>query len=211
MTEVVYLFHYIFGKVGEMSNKEDLRVKRTKRALYDAFMCLLSEKSFEEITVNELCASAGIRRATFYKHYSDKFSFLTSYTRSLRDRFDTTVWKLGDPAPDREYYVAYAKRIVGFVCENISAIENLITNDLFPAVLAIIVEQNYKDTCEHLEKSVASGMVLRASVSVTANMCAGGVATVICSWLKGGRRQSADEIANEIGAMISSIIGNLEN
>lgn len=194
-----------------MSQKEDLRVKRTKRALADAFIQLLSEKSFEEITINELCAVAGIRRATFYKHYDDKFSFLTSYTRSLRDRFDNNIWKLGDPAPDKDYYVAYAKRIVGFICENISAIENLISNDLFPSVMAIIVEQNYKDTCEHLEKSVAAGMILRASVSTTANMWTGGVANVIHSWLKGGRVQSADDIANDIGAMISALIGNAEN
>ena len=194
-----------------MSNKEDLRVKRTKKALSDAFMCLLAEKTFEDITVNELCASAGIRRATFYKHYSDKFSFLTSYTRSLRDRFDNNVWKLGEPAPDKEYYIAYAKRIVGFVCENIGAIENLISNDLFPSVMEIIIEQNYKDTCEHLEKSVAAGMKLHASVSVTANMCTGGVATVIYSWLKGGRVVPADEIAEEIGEMISALIGNSDN
>ena len=194
-----------------MSEREDLRVKRTKKALADAFISLLSEKSFEEITINELCAAAGIRRATFYKHYADKFSFLTSYTRSLRDRFDNNIWKLGDPAPDKEYYVAYAKRIVGFVCENLEAFENLISNDLFPSVLAIIMEQNYKDTCEHLEKSVAAGMVLHASVSTTASMCTGGVANVILCWLKGGRIEAPDEIANDIGEMISALIGKAEN
>ena len=185
-----------------------MRVKIKKKALSDYFMSLLAEKSFEEITVNELCDAAGIRRATFYKHYNDKFSFLTSYTRSLRDRFDNNIWKLGEPAPDKEYYVAYAKRIVGFICENISAFENLISNDLFPSVMAIIIEQNYKDTCEHLEKSVAAGMVLHASVSATANMFTGGVANIIHYWLKNGRKQSADEIANEIGAMISALIVN---
>ena len=43
-----------------MSGKEDLRVKRTKKALTKAFMKLLSVKSFEDITVNELCDEAGI-------------------------------------------------------------------------------------------------------------------------------------------------------
>jgi AcrR family transcriptional regulator len=74
-----------------MAVKEDLRVKKTKKALYDAFMTLLSEKQFEDITVNELCDAAGVRRATFYKHYSDKFDFLTAYVRLLRDRIDRMI------------------------------------------------------------------------------------------------------------------------
>ena len=192
-----------------MAVKEDLRVKKTKKALYDAFMTLLTKKQFEEITVNELCDAAGVRRATFYKHYSDKYSFLTAYTRSLRDRFDNSVWNLGEPAPDKEYYIAYAKRIVGFVSENAKAIENVIQSDLFPALLAIIVEQNYKDTCEHLERSVAAGMPLYASVSSTAYMCAGGVANVIYYWLRNGKQESANQIAEEIGVLISSLLGKM--
>ena len=197
-----------YEKVEKMSNKEDLRVQKTKKALSDAFMHLLKEKSFEEITVNELCAVADVRRATFYKHYSDKISFLTSYTRSLRDRFDNNIWNHGDEAPSKEYYVAYAKRVVGFICENISVFDSLISSDIFPALLAIIVEQNYKDTYEHLEKSVASGMKLRASVAVTANMLAGGVASAVYSWLIGEKEMPAEELAGEIGEMISALIDN---
>jgi AcrR family transcriptional regulator len=72
-----------------MEHKDDLRVRRTKKALNEAFIKLLSEKPFEDITINELCDTAGVRRATFYKHYSDKFGFLTAYTRALRDKFDS--------------------------------------------------------------------------------------------------------------------------
>lgn len=194
-----------------MPVKEDLRVKKTKKALSEAFMSLLKQKSFEEITVNELCECAGVRRATFYKHYSDKFSFLTSYTRSLRDRFDTVVWKPDTDTLLGEYYVAYAKRIVSFVSENIEAIENIISSDLFPSVLAIIVEQNYRDTKEHLENSVEEGLKLKASVKVTASMCSGGVAAVVYSWLKSGRTVTDDVIAEEIGALISALVCNSEN
>ena len=104
-----------------MADKEDLRVQKTKKALSEAFIALLSEKTFEEITINELCDTAGVRRATFYKHYADKFSFLTAYTRALRDRFDDKIWKLGDPAPNKDYYVAYGKRIITFISENMTA------------------------------------------------------------------------------------------
>lgn len=191
-----------------MSVKEDLRVKKTKRALFEAFTRLVGEKTIDEITVNELCEVADIRRATFYKHYSDKYDFLTAYTSYLRDNFDSIMRKSGKPTLTTDYYVAYAKRIVGFITENEVAIDNIYKSNLFPSVMFTIVEQNYKDTCDRLRVSVASGMKLSASVEVTASMCAGGVATTIYHWLSGGKKMSPDELADQIGAVVAAAIEN---
>lgn len=191
-----------------MSVKEDLRVRKTKRALFEAFTRLVGEKTIDEITVNELCEAADIRRATFYKHYSDKYDFLTAYTSYLRDNFDSIMRKSGKPTLTTDYYVAYAKRIVGFITENEVAIDNIYKSNLFPSVMFTIVEQNYKDTCDRLRVSVASGMKLSASVEVTASMCAGGVATTIYHWLSGGKKMSPDELADQIGAVVAAAIEN---
>ena len=191
-----------------MSGKEDLRVRRTKKALFDAFMQLLCEKPFDEITINELCDVAGIRRATFYKHYSDKFDFLTAYTCLLRDRFDRAIWKSGKPVLTTDYYVAYAKRLIYFVNENAAAIDNICKSHLFPSVIAIIVEQNYRDTCERLKLSVSAGMALSASTETVAATCTGAVAACIYQWLAGGKQDDPDKVAEEVGAMVSNIIGH---
>lgn len=50
----------------------DLRIKKTYRALFDAFTELLEEHRFEDLTVAMLCDRAMIRRTTFYKHFRDK-------------------------------------------------------------------------------------------------------------------------------------------
>ena len=189
-----------------MPGKEDLRVKRTKKALSEAFMRLMAEKSFEDITVNELCDKAGIRRATFYKHYTDKFDFLTAYTCALRDRFDNVIWKSDVSAPPKEYYVAYAKRLVEFISENSAAIENILKSNMFPTLLTIILEQNYKDTCERLAASAEAGMKLSASVEVVASMASGAVAAAVYAWFKTGRVQSHEELASEIGDAVASLI-----
>ena len=47
-------------------NHNDRRVKRTKKALHDALLTLLNEKSINEITVTELTSLADVNRATFY-------------------------------------------------------------------------------------------------------------------------------------------------
>ena len=190
-----------------MSVKEDLRVRRTKKALFTAFVELVREKAIDEITVNELCESAGIRRATFYKHYADKYDFLTAFTCFLRDNFDQAMRKNGAPSLTTDYYVAYSKRIVTFICENEKAIDNIYNSNIFPTVMYTIVDQNYKDTCERLRASVAAGMKLSASVEVVASMCAGGVGATICRWLDGGKQMDPDQLAEEIGAVVAAAIG----
>ncbi len=61
--------------------KMDVRVRKTYQLLFDALKELLKEKSFEELSVLEICEKAGIHRATFYKHFVDKYDFLDRYFR----------------------------------------------------------------------------------------------------------------------------------
>ncbi|MDE5879589.1 MAG: TetR/AcrR family transcriptional regulator [Desulfovibrio sp.] len=49
---------------------QDLRVRKTLARIKAAFLKLVSEKSYDELTVSELCAHAQIGRKTFYAHYS---------------------------------------------------------------------------------------------------------------------------------------------
>ena len=189
-----------------MAVKEDLRVRRTKKALYEAFLALISKKTFDEITVNELCDTAGVRRATFYKHYSDKFDFLTAYTQVLRDDFDREMSKSGKPMLTTDYYVAYAKRIIHFINENADGIDNMCKSHLFPSVLAVIFEQNFRDTCQRLRLSMSAGLVLPAKVQTVAAMCTGGVAACIYGWLCEGRKSDPNLIAEQVGVMVARII-----
>ena len=190
--------------------KEDLRVKKTKKALTEAFFKLLNEKPFEEITINELCDRADVRRATFYKHYTDKLNFLTSIVKSLRNTFDTIIWKSDKPDTTSKYYVAYAKRVVAFISENEKLINNLVESELLLPCFNLIVEQNYIDTRDRLAKSELAGMKLCAPIDTIAIMCSGGVAQALYFWIKDGMRKDPDVLADEIGAIISAILGSSE-
>lgn len=55
-----------------MSNTDDLRVKRTRKLITQAFFALLRKKKFEKISIQEIADYAMINRATFYAHYADK-------------------------------------------------------------------------------------------------------------------------------------------
>jgi AcrR family transcriptional regulator len=54
----------------------DPRIRRTRQLMQQALAKLLEKKEFEEISVQDIADAATINRATFYDHYTDKFSLL---------------------------------------------------------------------------------------------------------------------------------------
>jgi AcrR family transcriptional regulator len=52
--------------------KMDRRISRTRDTLGDALVELIHEKTFDEITVQDVLDRAGVGRSTFYAHYRDK-------------------------------------------------------------------------------------------------------------------------------------------
>ncbi|HMF54080.1 MAG TPA: TetR family transcriptional regulator [Edaphobacter sp.] len=54
----------------------DPRIRRTRQALQAALRSLMQQKSFEEISVQDITDAADVNRATFYDHYNDKFALL---------------------------------------------------------------------------------------------------------------------------------------
>ncbi|GAC1372685.1 MAG: TetR/AcrR family transcriptional regulator C-terminal domain-containing protein [Ktedonobacteraceae bacterium] len=61
-----------------MSHEEqtDLRIRRTQKFLQEAMVELITEKGFEAITVGDIAERAMINRATFYRHYQDKYDLV---------------------------------------------------------------------------------------------------------------------------------------
>lgn len=49
--------------------KVDLRVRKSQLAIEQAFVSLVTEVGFEQVTVKSLCAQAMVGRSTFYHYY----------------------------------------------------------------------------------------------------------------------------------------------
>lgn len=54
----------------------DPRIRRTRQLLQGALSTLMQTKGFDEISVQDITDAATVNRATFYDHYTDKFSLL---------------------------------------------------------------------------------------------------------------------------------------
>jgi len=64
-------------------DSDDLRVKRTHKLLQEALMELTVQKGFSAVAVSDITKYAGVNRATFYRHYADKFDLLNQYVQRV--------------------------------------------------------------------------------------------------------------------------------
>lgn len=67
--------------------KEDLRIRKTKKALYSALLALLNRQKFLKITVNDICQEALVSRTAFYDHFQDKYDLLEQWLSEQQTHF----------------------------------------------------------------------------------------------------------------------------
>lgn len=58
------------------STSKDARALRSAEALREALLALLERLPFDQITVRDICAEAGVHYATFFRHHPTKESLL---------------------------------------------------------------------------------------------------------------------------------------
>lgn len=61
----------------------DRRILYTKMVIREALDKLLAKSTLEQITIKEICAEAGINRATFYRNYEDIYDLFGSIEKKL--------------------------------------------------------------------------------------------------------------------------------
>ncbi len=101
----------------------DIRIRKTRRSIINAFCELRTHQPLEKITVKELCEKAEINKSTFYKHYTDIFD--------LSSKLETeTIEQILENIPHPEYILKKPKE---FMEEMLSACfsQSTIINRLF--------------------------------------------------------------------------------
>ena len=68
-----------------IKNKDDKRIRRTKRSIHEALLELIQEKAVTRITTTELCLKAEVNRNTFYAHYATPEDVLAELEQEFLD------------------------------------------------------------------------------------------------------------------------------
>lgn len=106
-----------------MSKKDgldDLRVRRTQKAIRGAFFELVKEKGFEHISVKDITDRALISRNTFYLHYSDKYDL---FNKICDDLMRTLFFRSGKNLRRAQQNEFCAESVAKIIKSSILAIE----------------------------------------------------------------------------------------
>jgi len=166
------------------------RVVRTKAAIEDAFVQLVLERGYDQVTVEDITGRADLARATFYTHYPNKeavqFSVFNRLTEDLVQRLaagprnvvhrDTiqAAYKQGAEMPD--LYRA--------------CLSDARTRQAHLSILSRYVEQNFRD------RLTARGEQPRVPVPVMARAFVGAHVAILEAWLAGELDGDVEELAH---------------
>ncbi len=181
-------------------NNQDLRVQRTKKALITTFSDLLETKSFENITIQDLCEKANVRRSTFYRHFNDKYDLLNHIVGKLIEYFRTLHLPEIDPKDPRQFFNKFMKDILLFISDNKAMVKSVISINIYSEVYQILYNQIYAVVKRQIEFDKQIGQFY-IDEFIYGEFLAGGILSVILNWIQYGQ-QSIDDVSSDIVTMI---------
>ena len=96
------------------TDRFELRKASTKEAIQQAFVTLLDEKTFDEITVRQISEQAGVGFKTYYRHYKDK----KELTHAIVLKFIEALSRFVEPPLTYDAHVRNLRIVLRFAKEN---------------------------------------------------------------------------------------------
>ncbi|OUP02774.1 hypothetical protein B5F37_02090 [Drancourtella sp. An210] len=188
-----------------MEKDLDLRVTKTYQSLFRAFAALLSEKKLEDITVNELCELAMIRRATFYKHFSDKFDFFTFFLKELQHSSMMRAAQTADPNDPCTFYISAIRSAFDFMEENACHLARALESGGILNLLMVLDQDELTSSLEHhLTERKKAGQPLPASPEILAQLFSGALFQVSRWWYTHRDVVDKEEVIAELSSLVRS-------
>lgn len=181
-------------------NKSESKYFNTAVRFDCALISLLEKKSFEYITVSEICAEAGVNRSTFYLHYENTCDLLDEATRYVMDKF-ISYFPVGAPNysdcdPKKLNFISkeYLEPYLTFIKEN---------KHLFSSVLSNPSTFKFENIFEKLFNNIFDPILGRFSYPQSERKYVmmfylNGITAIIAEWLKDDCKKSIDEISEII-------------
>jgi len=166
------------------SGTGDRRVRRTERMLKEAFIALVLERGYDQVSVEDITSRADVARATFYAHYARKEDLMTAvFTELVDDVMGRLTLSVGPwdtmrtRMVEQSYRHADVLRDLYRVC--LSGAGDGRARDAYFNALVRSVEANFSD------RSRGLGRAPLVSEAVMARVFAGAHIALLQSWLNG--------------------------
>jgi len=188
-----------------IKNPSDLRVKKTKNSICDAYMKLLTKKGFRSITITDIAKMADINRKTFYHYYES----IDDVMREIID--ESLCYLFGDYKIDFEKVFKNPKIIF-------SRLNELIEEDMDTYAVLFKIEEpvNLLQKIEIMMKEKMIEFFLEKNPEDTANImifcefCSAGIIGAYRYWFNSPQKISLEELSKRVCSMIEACMKSLD-
>ena len=176
----------------------DPRIRRTRQLMQQALEKLLQKKEFDEISVQDIADTATINRATFYDHYTDKFSLLECMVGS----------RFHDLLAERDLHFDAAcqsalKAIVMALCDYLARMQGPdCKRELEPHMETAIIAVVRRTLLEGVRRHPREDGIAPEIVAATASWAIYGA---VKEWVKTPERRPSEEFAQTVMTLVAPI------
>lgn len=184
-----------------MAEKTDLRVIKTKKALVETMMESLGKKRFEDITVQDLCDKAMVRRATFYTHFADKYELLGYSVRSQYVKFPSYA-QFETASNTEDIYRYLVKDAVDFLADNLDIFRSVVNSQATQIILNTIRNEMEQDFLPLIEESMRTNDIHGLSPQFIFNFYLHGIFGSFLWWMREDYPLTKEELVLQIQSML---------
>ncbi len=183
----------------------DRRQRKTRNAIFTAFIQLLSEKNVNSITVGEIIERADVGRATFYAHFETKDFLIKELCEELfchifdaqNNEFDHKhLFECDNHGSVFQHLFSHLRKNDNHILDLLSSQNNSLFLEYFKSGLKELIE-NQEDVIEfHKKADIPYDFYVN-------HVCATFVETVLW-WINNKMAQSEDEITRYFLSVINA-------
>jgi AcrR family transcriptional regulator len=166
------------------------------RLIYEALSKLLLIKSIEHLTVNDIIRESGVSRATFYRHFLDKYDVMTSYYKCI---LETTLFTFNAGVPWRDAVCS----IYGVIRDNSKFFQNAFRCEDANSLKCYIYSMSREFHLEILKRNGVDTSDWKV-VWILESQIYGGL-EITDKWIKGGAKESVEELVDVLTLSIPSV------
>ncbi len=184
--------------------KEDLRVTKTKKLLYETLISLMEEKSFEEIKVSDICKKALINRSTFYSHYSDKYELFMELINALKLSLFNSLNTNENNVNTREYFIELINILLNHIDDKKNIYYSILINNRNSIITDIILDVVSKDINNRITNDKIS--TNNIPTEIVSKFYLGAVISIGIEYLESKNKYSKEDMIKYIDKLIPSNI-----
>lgn len=184
-----------------MYRKEDLRITKTKKNLYEGLLILLKDKPFEEVKVSDICQISLVNRSTFYDHFTDKYELLASFLHDLENQLTTQLNENKTCNNAKDYYMQMIESLFDHITQNISIYSSIVKNNSHSIASDMLEDILLRDVKKHIKSSCYQMEIPAEIISI---FYVNAVISVCLHYLKNPNQYSKEDILNYLDRLLPS-------